>query len=31
MKIDAININQEIMNGIPVFNATRVPVEGLFQ
>jgi len=31
MKIDAININQEIMSGIPVFNGTRVLVEGLFQ
>ena len=31
MKIDAINIDPEIMAGTPVFNATRVPVESLFQ
>lgn len=31
MKIDAINIDQEIMGGTPVFNGTRVPVESLFQ
>ncbi len=31
MKIDAINIDPEIMGGTPVFNGTRVPVESLFQ
>lgn len=31
MKIDAINIDKEIMGGTPVFRGTRVPVESLFQ
>jgi uncharacterized protein (DUF433 family) len=31
MKIEAINIDPEIMGGTPVFNGTRVPVESLFQ
>lgn len=31
MKIDAINIDKDIMSGIPVFSGTRVPVESLFQ
>lgn len=31
MKIEAINIDTEIMGGTPVFNGTRVPVESLFQ
>lgn len=31
MKIDAINIDPEIMGGTPVFNGTRVPAESLFQ
>lgn len=30
MKIDAINIDVEIMGGVAVFNGTRVPVESLF-
>ena len=31
MKIAAINIDPEIMGGVPVFQGTRVPVESLFQ
>lgn len=31
MKIDAINIDPEIMSGTPVFRGTRVPVKTLFQ
>lgn len=31
MKINAINIDPEIMGGTPVFMGTRVPVESLFQ
>jgi uncharacterized protein (DUF433 family) len=31
MKIDAINIDPEIMSGTPVFKGTRVPVKYLFQ
>lgn len=31
MKIEAINIDPDIMGGTPVFNGTRVPVESLFQ
>lgn len=31
MKIDAINIDPEIMSGTPVFRGTRVPVKSLFQ
>ncbi len=31
MKIAAINVDPEIMEGTPVFNGTRVPVESLFQ
>lgn len=31
MKVDAINIDPEIMSGIPVFRGTRVPVKTLFQ
>lgn len=30
MKIDAINIDPEIMSGTPVFAGTRVPVKALF-
>lgn len=30
MKIDAINIDSEIMGGTPVFKGTRVPVKTLF-
>jgi len=30
MKIDAINIDPEIMGGTPVFKGTRVPVKTLF-
>jgi uncharacterized protein (DUF433 family) len=31
MKVDAINIDPEIMSGTPVFKGTRVPVKTLFQ
>ncbi len=31
MKVDAINIDPEIMGGTPVFKGTRVPVKSLFQ
>ncbi len=31
MKIAAINIDPAIMEGAPVFNGSRVPVESLFQ
>ena len=30
MKINAINIDPEIMSGTPVFSGTRVPVKTLF-
>lgn len=30
MKIEAINIDPEIMSGTPVFSGTRVPVKTLF-
>lgn len=30
MKIDAINIDPEIMSGTPVFKGTQVPVKTLF-
>ncbi len=30
MKIDAINIDPEIMSGTPVFRGTRVPIKTLF-
>jgi uncharacterized protein (DUF433 family) len=30
MKVDVINIDQEILGGTPVFSGTRVPVETLF-
>lgn len=30
MKIDAINIDPEIMSGTPVFKGTRVPIKILF-
>jgi uncharacterized protein (DUF433 family) len=30
MKEKLINIDSEIMNGTPVFNGTRVPVQSLF-
>jgi uncharacterized protein (DUF433 family) len=31
MRVDAINIDPEIMGGTPVFKGTRVPVKTLFQ
>ncbi len=31
MKMDAISINAEVMDGVPVFKGTRVPIENLFQ
>ncbi len=30
MKLDVIDINQEILSGTPVFRGTRVPIETLF-
>lgn len=30
MKADVVNINPEILGGIPVFKGTRVPVETFF-
>ena len=30
METDVINIDPEILNGTPVFNGTRVPIETLF-
>ena len=30
MRHDVININPEILNGVPVFKGTRVPIETLF-
>lgn len=30
MKNDVVDINSEIMGGLPVFTGTRVPVETLF-